>query len=107
MDDSPIFVRPDGDQWSTYFDGKPNLSYGGDSPIKAVRRLLEGVEAVSAASQLLNFGKTEADVDRFSILWDPPLLLFECQACEGRGEYVGLFEKEVCRGCGGRKMIPV
>ena len=41
------------------------------------------------------------------IVWDPPELLFPCGACEGRGEYVGLLERDVCRTCAGRKVVPV
>ena len=106
-DESTIIVRTNADKWAAHLDGAPDLAFGENSLVKAVRRLLEGIEAEPAVFTILNQGDGSDDERRCSVVWDPPELLFPCQTCEGRGEYVGLIESEVCRGCGGRKVVPV
>ena len=32
-----------------------------------------------------------------SFLWEPPEMLFVCPSCDGKGEYVGLMEREELR----------
>lgn len=108
MPDGTIVARFTGGQWVAHFEGKPQGAFGSDLPVKAVRRLLEGMEVEPGAFNLLCDGEGPGDeVLRYSVVWDPPELQFPCQACEGRGEYVGLFEREVCQGCLGRKVIAV
>ncbi len=98
----------DGGQWIAHFDGAPVFAFGGDMPVKAIRRLLEGKSVAPARFVLLcDRDRVGSGVLQYTIVWEPPELLFPCQACEGRGEYIGLLEREVCHACGGRKLIPV
>src|SRR5262245_34342945 len=109
-DGSTIIAKhdPSANQWVAHFDGNPCHGFGGDMPAVAVRRLLDGEECEPGRYLLL----CDADLAgshrlRLEIDWQPPELLFPCLACEGRGEYVGLLEREVCRSCGGRKVVSV
>ena len=105
--DSVIVVKPSGSEWHGHFEGQPNFALSGENSVQAVRRLLEGMEAEPAMFIILSHGDTGSEVLRYSAMWDGPELLFPCQVCEGRGEYVGLLVRETCHGCGGRKVIPV
>jgi hypothetical protein len=74
----------------------------------AIRRLLDGTEAEPACYSLLyDRDLSGTGVLNRSIVWNPPELLLPCGDCQGRGEYVGLFERETCQTCGGRKMLSV
>jgi hypothetical protein len=107
-DETTIIARSADGHWVAHFDGKPNCAFGSDMPVKAVRRLLEGMEAEPGVFTLLCDGDLAGShILRYSMVWDPPELLFPCQACEGRGDYVGLLERTACRACGGRKVVPV
>lgn len=97
-----------GGEWIGHFADRPQVGFGGDLPVVAIRRLLEGTESAPDTYTL------ECDRDLIgsgiilrSIIWDPPELLFRCPGCDGRGEYVGLHERERCRRCGGRGRVPV
>ncbi len=91
--DSTIVSRYDwhGKEWVAYFEDTTQVAFGSDMPMKAVRRLLEGTEAERQAV-LIWCDRDMAGTGRLrlSSFWDPPELLIPCQACEGRGEYVGL-----------------
>lgn len=109
-DASTIIVRFGGDagQWLAYFEHAPQIGFGGDIPVGAVRRLLEGIEAAPGTYPLV------CDTDRAGngilhreLNWQPPEILFTCSTCGGTGEYVGLSDVGVCQVCGGRKLVPV
>src|SRR5437868_5237038 len=100
----------DAGQWVARFDDRPQVAFGGDMPAVAIRRLLEGTEAAPDGYSLI----CDADLSGLgahtiyrSISWDPPELLLPCGDCRGKGEYVGLLERETCKTCGGRKVVPV
>jgi len=102
-----IICRFVGDQWLAHFERKPQVAFGGDMPVRAVRRLLEGTDAAPGAYTLL----CDRDLSGSGILsrditWDPPELLRPCPDCGGRGRYTGLHDVESCRTCGGRKVVP-
>jgi hypothetical protein len=93
-------------QWVAHFDSTPQIAFGSDLPMGAVRRLLAGCESPPGPFQL----RVDQDQVYSGVLfrvakWKPPELLFTCSACDGRGEYVGLIVKEVCKVCGGRKVV--
>ena len=97
----------DANQWTAFFENSPQVAFGGELPVPAIRRLLEGIEADPDAYAL------ECDMDLIgsgillrSVVWDPPELLFPCSACNGRGVYVGLQEREPCGTCNGRGCVP-
>jgi DnaJ-class molecular chaperone len=97
-------------QWCAAFDGKPQVAFGGDMPAVAIRRLLEGTEAHPDSYALMcdaNLSGTGAHTIYRSNIWNPPELLLPCGDCRGKGEYVGLLERETCQTCGGRKVVPV
>ena len=97
-----------GEQWVAHFDGDPCHAFGGNMPLVAVRRLLEGSEAEPDTYVIrCDRDRAATGILQFAVVWDPPELLVPCRACEGRGEYVGLLEREVCPSCGGRKVMPV
>ena len=98
MPDSTIVARFIECQWVAHFQDRPNSAYGSDGPVKAVRRLLEGNEADPGVYEILCQGEAGQETLRHSVT-------FPCQVCEGRGEYVGLLVREVCQGCGGRKVV--
>ncbi len=99
-------LRAPGNEWLAFFPEAPGHAYYSDNPVKAVRRLLEGTDAEPGVFELL-FNGTAGETRRYEVTWDAPLLYFPCSACEGRGEYLGLLVREVCQGCGGRKVVAV
>jgi hypothetical protein len=108
MDNPRVVVRYGGDQWVAYFESVPQVAFGGEKPLNALRRLLEGTEAEQGSYVMQWVQETpDSGTPFWSVSWDPPELLIPCQACEGRGEYVGLLEREVCRACGGKKVVQV
>jgi hypothetical protein len=96
-----------GNEWVAFFPGTPGHAYYSDNPAKAVRRLLEGTDAEPGVFEVLCGGDRDNETTRHEVTWDAPLLYFPCSACQGRGEYLGLLVREVCQGCGGRKIIAV
>jgi hypothetical protein len=101
-----IIVRFDGGQWIASFEHVPQVAFGGGLPMQAVRRLLEGSEAVPGIYELrcASDQAGSGDLHR-SLDWHPPEILFECSTCRGTGQYVGLIEVGVCEVCGGRKVV--
>jgi len=100
--------NPDVEQWVAYFGGAPQAGFSGDLPVVAIRRLLEGLDAPADSHSLI----CDSDLLRGGILqqsftWNPPEMLFVCPSCDGKGEYVGLMERETCGPCRGRGVIPV
>jgi hypothetical protein len=82
--------------------------YKEEPQITRVRRLLDETAAVSDSHTLLcDLDLAGTGVLYRSIIWNPPELLLPCGDCHGRGEYVGLLERETCGTCGGRKMVSV
>src|SRR5262245_52441070 len=108
MSDSTIILRHDvpANQWLAHFQGKANLAYGSDLPLKAVRRLLEGTERESGVFRLQCEDGSVAGVPD-DIVWDDPELFRTCVECNATGTYTGLAEVETCRTCCGRKVVPV
>jgi hypothetical protein len=100
-------LRAPGNEWLAYFQETPGHAYYSDTPVKAVRRLLEGTEAESGVFAVLCDGAEGEATVYYEVTWDAPLLYFPCSACDGRGEYLGLLVREVCQRCGGRKVIAV
>ena len=97
-----------GGQWLAHCEQSPQVAFGSDMPVRAIRRLLEGIEADPDVIILMcDRDLAGTRVLRRKIIWDPPELLFPCGTCEVRGEYVGLLERDICRTCGGRKVVPV
>jgi hypothetical protein len=106
----PIVVNYDSwaRQWIAHFATKPDDAYGGDLPVAAIRRLLDGTEAEYAVYQLFcDQDLSGRGVFDRTIIWDPPELLCTCPDCHGRGEYFGLVERETCRMCNGRAVVAV
>ena len=98
--------NPDADQWVAYFGGAPQAAFGGSLPVVAIRRLLEGTEAPAISYTLICDGDLfGSSILQRSFLWEPPEMLFVCPSCEGKGEYVGLMERESCEPCGGRGLV--
>jgi hypothetical protein len=98
------------EQWVATFDDRLQVAFGGSMPAIAIRRLLEGTEAAPDAYALIcdaDLSGSDSHTIHRSIVWRPPELLLPCGDCQGRGEYVGLLERETCGTCGGRKMVPV
>jgi hypothetical protein len=101
------------EQWVARFDDRPQVAFGGDMPVVAIRRLLKETEAESDDYALICDADLSGrrDPNRHtiyrSIIWNPPELLLPCGDCRERGEYVGLLEREMCRTCGERKVVPV
>src|SRR5262245_50424403 len=97
-----------GQQWVAHFDGELCRSFGGNMPLVAVRRLLEGTDnQPETLTVRCDRDRAATGILQFPIVWEPPEMLITCRACEGRGEYVGLLEREVCPSCGGRKVVRV
>ena len=97
----------DAGQWVAHFEPKPQVAFGGDLPVVAIRRLLEGTEAASDTYPLrCNSDQAGSSVLHRNVIWDPPDLLCECTDCEGRGRYVGLREAEPCKKCAGLGAVP-
>jgi hypothetical protein len=104
-----IICRFDGraDQWVAHFERRPQVRFGAGPPMDAVRRLLNGTEAIPDTYPLV------CDADRAGsgllhrdLIWQPPEVLFTCPACNGSGQYVGFLEVETCKVCGGWKVVP-
>ncbi len=102
-----VRLRAPESEWLAFFPKTPGQAYYSDNPVKAVRRLLEGTEADPGVYELLCDGNEGEEALRYEVTWDAPVLWLPCSACEGRGVYEGLFEREVCSGCLGRKVIAV
>jgi hypothetical protein len=74
----------------------------------AARRLLDGTDSPAGEYQLLvDQDQIESGVVLGTATWQPPDLLFRCEACEGKGQYVGLNVVEVCQVCRGKKFLIV
>jgi hypothetical protein len=105
-----IIVRFDAEarEWNANFQCVPQVAYGGDLPMRAVRRLLEGTVAWPDIYPLrCDPDDSGHGVPHRSLIWDPPEMLFECSTCRGTGQYVGLAEVGTCDACGGRTIVPV
>ena len=87
-------------QWRAWFDGVPQVAFGGLTAINAIRRLLKCVEAGAGTYTV------DCEPALGPVLWDPPELFVPCPDCKGSGEYVGLQQVEVCRTCAGRTVVP-
>jgi hypothetical protein len=93
-------------QWVAHFDRAPHWAYSSDVPMRAIRRLLEGAEAWPGTFALAcDADQAASSVLHRELIWKPPEILFECSACGGSGQYVGLAIVEVCQACGGRKFV--
>jgi hypothetical protein len=94
------------DQWVAYFGGAPQAAFGGSLPVVAIRRLLEGLEAPADLYTLVcDRDLSGSGILQRSFVWEPPEMLFVCPSCDGKGEYVGLMERETCEPCGGRGLL--
>lgn len=93
-------------QWQAWFDGFPHVAYGGEFSMEAVHRLLEG-SGTDASDLMLHVDQDQigSGVLIRSVVWQPPELLFRCEQCNGKGEYVGLAVVEKCGACEGRGWI--
>jgi len=97
----------DANQWVAHFETRPQVAFGDELPVPAIRRLLEGTEAESGAYGLrCDLEVIGSGILLRSMIWDPPELLFPCSACNGSGVYVGLQEREPCGTCNGRGCVP-
>jgi hypothetical protein len=104
-----IIVRFDhrASQWVAHFEHTPQVAFGGDLPVVAMRRLLEGTEALSDTYPLVcDTDQVGSGVLFRDLIWQPPEVLFPCPTCSGTGRYVGLIEAATCKACGGRKVVP-
>lgn len=109
MADKTIIARfsPDSGQWVAHFENAPQVAFGGDLPVVAIRRLLDGAEAAPGTYPLAcDADRAGSSVLLRAVIWQPPEVLFQCPSCEGRGEYVGFMEREKCKACGGRGLVP-
>ena len=103
-----IVCRLDADagQWLAYFEHAPQVAFGSDLPMGAVRRLLEGTEAASGGYPLVcDADRARTGVLQRELIWQPPEIVFACPSCNGSGQYVGLIDVETCKVCGGRKVV--
>jgi hypothetical protein len=101
-----VQYNPTATQWVDSFDSSPQVAFGSDTPMGAVRSLLTGSESIPGPYRLqLDQDQVGSGVLIRVATWKPPELLVQCTACDGRGEYVGLVVKEVCKVCGGRKVV--
>lgn len=104
----PIIVRYRAfvSQWSAWFEGAPQTACTGDFSMDAVCRLLtdHGVPPGDVELQV-DADLSGAKVATLIAQWQPPDLQFACAHCNGRGEYVGVLEREGCPRCGGRGII--
>ena len=92
----------DAGQWVASFDGEPQTTFGGDLAVIAICRLLEGSPA--GRYKLI----CESDCSTMFLrpmVWNSPDLSFVCPHCKGRGEYVGLMERQTCELCAGRGLV--
>jgi hypothetical protein len=108
----PIIAKyePRSGRWYAVFDDTPEFGFDADTPVVAIRRLLEFIEPANGTYWLIcdrDLSGTGAHPIHREIIWDRPELLFPCGDCRGRGEYVGLIERETCQTCGGRKVVRV
>jgi hypothetical protein len=88
----------------------PQVGFGGNMPVNAIRRLLEHTDAANGEYWLIcdrDLSGTGANPIHRAIIWEQPELLFPCGDCRGSGEYIGLTERGPCRTCGGRKVVRV
>jgi hypothetical protein len=93
-------------QWVAHFERTPQVAFGGDLPVVAIRRLLAGTEAAPETYPLVcNWDRVGDGVLHRLVIWQPPRVLFPCPTCKGTGQYVGLSEVGPCKACGGRKMV--
>ena len=92
----------DAGEWVAHFEPRPQVAFGGNLPVVAIRRLLEGAESMPDAYPLrCNSDRAGSGVQHRQAISDPPELLCQCTECKGRGRYVGLREAEPCLKCGG------
>ncbi len=96
-------------QWLAHFEHASQVAFGGDKPLLALRRLLEGTEAEPGEYNMRwdQEEPTGTDAPFWTAMWQPPELLYQCPDCEGKGQYIGMANVELCRTCGGRNVIPV
>lgn len=69
--------------------------------MQAVHRLL-GHYGTPAGKIELHVGQADGSMMIQDATWQPPDLLFKCEHCGGKGEYVGLATVERCERCAGR-----
>jgi hypothetical protein len=94
------------DQWVAWFEHRPQVAFGGDLPVVAIRRLLDGTESVPDTYPLVcNSDCAGSGVLHRDLIWQPPQVLFPCPMCNGTGRYVALIEVGTCKACGGRKIV--
>ena len=87
--------------WVAWFEDEPENGYGGETPIAAVQRLLNGrAERVPEFHGIRAVGSLSRRRRREFILY-PKVARTLCPECRGTGKYVGLSVVEDCRACGG------
>lgn len=91
------------DQWQAWIEESPCDKGDADFAMDAVYRLLEDLEPEACDLTLhIDQDQDGSDVVIREACWQPPELLFRCERCNGRGEYVGLTVVEPCKSCHGR-----
>jgi DnaJ-class molecular chaperone len=95
-------------QWIAHFEHTPQVAFGGDLAVVAIRRLLDGTEAHSDTDPLVcdwdqNGG---GGVLHRDVVWQSPEVLFPCPLCKGSGRFVGFMKAGTCKAWGGRKVVP-
>lgn len=98
-----VMFRDDVREWCAVFGDALHVGFGGDVPMTALRRLLEGTVAPAGLYEL----NCDQDQAGSGVLirvldWQPPEIRFTCSRCNGKGQYAGLAEVEPCGPCEGK-----
>lgn len=86
------------DHWMAWFATDPEIAFDGESPLRAVVRLLDNTPGVDARALVPDSARTRDGHLEF-------VLRIPCPDCRGTGEYVGLIEVGPCTTCGGAGRI--
>ena len=101
-----VIARFDADagQRVAHFKHTPQIAFGGDLLVVALRRLLAGTEAAPDTYPLVcNWDLVTSGVLHRSVIWQPPRVLFPYPTCKGTCQYGANRGRDV-QGLRGRKI---
>jgi hypothetical protein len=93
------------EEWLASLEDELAVVFGGEFPLAAMRRLLEGLAAEPGEYTMRWIQPGEVDLGYWRADWQPPKLLYRCPECDGKGQRGDPTESGPCGKCAGRGVL--